>query len=336
MKHAIIIVTTVCLLVRGFSQTVTPFEPGEQGTWEDRYQYLLRTADLYEADSAIYFNLKALELARDNHNVFLYADVMARLGNNYRTQGDFVTALAYYNKVLRITDSIEDSRSSAGIFLDIGYAHKLQEHYETARDYYTKALTIFKALDDSANVALAYNRIAVAYYYQDKPEEAKRFYLRAVNIAEKSGDSQSLAQYLVNTGIVFFDQKQYRAALSFLEKSLALEKKVSDTNTRHKMFGFTGECYFELLKEATLRGTSDQVDELTLQSRRYLILAAGAAEKDNDVESAARFRKMAEDADLLNEQYYSHPYLILLIPLLVIMAFVAWKIKNDRGTRIKF
>ncbi|MES2680036.1 MAG: tetratricopeptide repeat protein [Bacteroidota bacterium] len=335
MKNLILISVAACFFTRGLSQNTPSAEPQASGNWEERYNFLLRTADLYEADSAIYFNLQALELARENNNIFLSADVMSRLGNNYRAQGNYSLALEYYDKVLRVTDSIEDSKSTAGIFLDIGYAHKLQEDYETARDYYTKGLAIYKSLDDSANVALAYNRIAVAYYYEDSLEEAKRYYLRAATIAEKTGDAQTLAQYLVNIGIVFYDQKQYRAALIFLEKSLALEKKVDDTNTRLKMFGFTGECYFELLKEATLRGTAEQVDELTLQSRRYLILATGAAEKDNDVESAARFRKMAEDADILNEQYYSNPYLILLIPLLVIMAFVVWKIKNERRARIK-
>ena len=85
-------------------------------------------------------------LGKQEKFVFLKAksNAVNVIGIVYYNQGDYVKAIEYYTKSLKIKEELEDKLGMAATFNNIGMVYYDQGNYAQAINYYTKSLKIQK------------------------------------------------------------------------------------------------------------------------------------------------------------------------------------------------
>lgn len=160
-----------------------------------------------EYDSAVYFAMKGVELARQQNyidgiaknlniaglakaytgnyeeaekllqqgleacSVKGYERSRARLTNSLGVcatlQGSYKKAIACYHDALRIQEKFNDSTQIASLYNNIGVIYTRTRNFFQAREFHRKALNMRVAMKDSAGIALSYNNISNTYFYTD-------------------------------------------------------------------------------------------------------------------------------------------------------------------------
>lgn len=184
---------------------------------------------LYEqnADSTLYYALRARQIAYRNNYEKGRADATNNLGVVFDIKGNIQLALRYYNDAYNQYVTLHDSSNIVQTLMNIGSVYHVSGRHDKAQANYDRAIALGDRIThDSITALVIYNYILL---YPQKFTSGRRTALigRAYRIAEKYRDvrlelaiDQLRATELIETG-------QREKGLAFLEetlnKTLALE-----------------------------------------------------------------------------------------------------------------
>lgn len=145
------------------------------------------------------------------------------LGVFYHIQGDYPTALRYYEHSKKLKEELNDKKGVANIQNNIGISYAMQGYYDKALAYYFNSLKLQQEIGDTLGMANTYNYLASSYLYLADYDKALKNYLQAIHIHERLRDEAGLSQEYNNIGIVYtrlgnIDKaiESYKASISFL------------------------------------------------------------------------------------------------------------------------
>ena len=165
-------------------------------------------------------------------------------------QGDFDTALIFYNKALEIFEKNGDIRKLAELRHNLGMLYTQKDENETALEEFNESISLSLKSGNIFNLGLSYLQTAYLYTRFNNFLRANEFAGKAMEICTKLNDQLSIADIYKIKGIIERELKNYRAAENYLLTSLRrnreLENNLNEAESNYEL----GILYKRIEKEA--------------------------------------------------------------------------------------
>lgn len=142
------------------------------------------------------------------------------IGNLYKTQTQYDTALEYFFQALELSEINDLNRPIASIAGNIGLVYFELEHVKRAEKFYNRALEINKRLENRHGMSINYNNLGLLHGDQGKYEQALKYHFQALEIRKDLGYTIRIANSLNNIGRIYMQQNSYEQAIDYLNRAL--------------------------------------------------------------------------------------------------------------------
>lgn len=234
-------------------------------------------------NEGIKYGTQSLELAEKSNWKNGVANANRTLGSHYITESDYPKALEYFDKAVKIFETLGNRKQIAGVFHNIGIVYKNQSNYRKALEYlqqalsineeygnknwkasnlnsiagiyieqgdyfkgieyYTKSLKINEEIGDKASISNNINNIGTTYFYQANYPKALEYFFRSLKMNEESGAKQQIASSLNNIGNVYSEQSEYTKALEYYTKAIKINEEIGNKNWKAINLNAIGTIY---------------------------------------------------------------------------------------------
>lgn len=177
---------------------------------------------------ALDFFNKSLKIAEQISDQSGIARSLNGIGFVYQNQGDYPQALEYYGKSLKIAEQIGDQSGIAKTLVDIGVIYKNQSDYPQALEYYNKSLKIAEQISNLEGISNCFHNIGVIYHIQGDYHKALEYYTKRLKIKEQTGDLTEMANTYNNMGLAYQSLEDYTGALNYFVKALKINEQNGD------------------------------------------------------------------------------------------------------------
>jgi tetratricopeptide (TPR) repeat protein len=198
--------------------------------WSRFGNVLVRIGQFDKAEEL--YNALLEQTSDENEKVFYYD----RLGHVKDNQGDYETAVSFYEKALEISQKTCPSNYFllATINKNIGWMYTKMGEHSKAFSFHVEALDIFQntVSPDHSNIIIFYDNIAATYYKAREFSIALSFYLKLLGIFQKNPPPNHfyIIQCYDSIGAVYNKMGDYSKAVSFYEKALDVVEKTLPPN----------------------------------------------------------------------------------------------------------
>jgi signal transduction histidine kinase len=265
-----------------------------------------------QSQALVYMNLALKVFAKEGENTRGVAVVYGLIGTNYFEASDrelmemnvlpsqkIKLALEYYNKSLKVSETIEDMGLVATVKRDLANLYSSIGQKDAALKSYQKSVELSKPRDDIE--AYASSLYALGNFYQKENDLGNAIVLlnQSLKIAEENRLLDIEKQSSLGLSTVYEKQKDYNKSLAYYRQYITVRDKIFDQEkekeiTRRQMqldFGIKERDY--LLKQKLTEGElKRQQQELTLKRQQ---LALSDKEKALDL---LTFQKAKADLDI--------------------------------------
>lgn len=194
-------------------------------------------------DSTQTLALQELRLAEKTGNKRWQAKALNVIGATQNLKGEYVAALASYQKALNALPQTGEKRAYAAICNNMGLVYRNLGDNPKALEFYQKDLAIQEELGDMGGIANAYNNLGTIYGDLNNQEKALEYYLKSVPWQERLGDKHGTAIVYNNIGSVYNSLRRYDQALEYFRKSLAIREDLNDQQGMAAVYGNIGLLY---------------------------------------------------------------------------------------------
>ncbi|MEO6136613.1 MAG: histidine kinase dimerization/phosphoacceptor domain -containing protein [Ginsengibacter sp.] len=194
-------------------------------------------------------------------------------GNVSIAMGDDAKALAYYDKAIVITKSMELGDMNLSDFTNSrGNALKHLKRYSEALAAYKIALSLAEKANYSNAIFSVTANLGEVNLLLGNYEEALKYQLKTIGSMEGSGDHSNLVESYIHASTIYEKLKDYPSALAFQKKARILRDSTASIESDRAMSELLTKYETEK-KEGTIES---QQKELS-QQRQTQWLTAGAA-----------------------------------------------------------
>ncbi len=176
--------------------------------------------------NALDFYLKALKIDETLNNNKGIAKHLGNIGNVYVGQGNYTKALDNYLKALKIDDGLDNKNGIATHLCNIGSIYCKQGDYPKALDYYFKAQKMFEVIGFKNDIASILGNIGSVYGYQGNYTKALDYYFKTLKITQELGNKTSTAAFLGNIGAIYSTQGDYPKAIDYYFQALEIDNEL--------------------------------------------------------------------------------------------------------------
>jgi len=199
-------------------------------------------ATTHEPDSLLArFNIA--EQAGDSISML---STLSDLAKYYDDSEKFDTAAIFYNRAIRIADSISDKARLAEMQNRLGNIHLLWGSYRKALDLYLESLLICNEINDSSGISRALNNIGVIYSDWGEKAISLDYYQRSLEVDSLLGDIEGQSKTLNNIAILFDEMGDKERALRYYYRALGLAALIEDHNMLAVASSNIGGYYLEI------------------------------------------------------------------------------------------
>lgn len=238
---------------------------------EQRVESLVKKAELVRSqnpDSALQLYLSALELAREEYEPLLLAELLYNVsdvqferrmfkeswaladeafelyskagdkegianciitrGSIRFYEGKYNLSLEYFFEALKIFEDLNDQRGTARVFNSIGTVYNVLEKDSLGIEYLKDALRIFETLEDNRGIATVCTSLGNVYFSAGDFQNTLFYNRKALHIKELSNDLEGIAISLNNIGNVYFKQEDYDSTLLFYNRAFDIYTRLND------------------------------------------------------------------------------------------------------------
>lgn len=187
---------------------------------------------------------EALELADSTTMETMQASIFLALGNAYRNQGDYNTALSFFENSLQLHRQHADSLGECKALEHINIIYQKQGQYERALDALFSVLEIKKEFGDSRDLAKTYLNIGNAYAKSGSENQAIPYYLKSKKIFQEQGDDYHFAMVLNNLGNVHSAINQSAEAELYYIESIEIKRSLDNQFGLASSLNNLGDFYY--------------------------------------------------------------------------------------------
>lgn len=159
------------------------------------------------------------------------ASIYHQLGVVKDDLGEYVEAIAYYEKCLQINRKLlpSDHLDLASTYNNLGAAYRNIGDYAKALSYYESALSIQQksSSSDDSSIIKTYNNIGNVHCSMNNHQKALEYYEQVLSIRQQSLPSNhpDLAISYSNIGNAYSGMNDNKKALSYYEKALSIRQR---------------------------------------------------------------------------------------------------------------
>ncbi|MDP1620698.1 MAG: tetratricopeptide repeat protein [Bacteroidales bacterium] len=186
-----------------------------------------------------------IEKATRNNMLLEIADGRGIMAVAYAHGGDFDNSSRLYFENLKIYEKLNEQRLVAGTLGNIGVDFVEQGNYLKALEYINKALRIGLEINDKTIITDQYNNLASIYHngIQDYPK-ALEFYSKSLEIAVKIEDFQLQGLNMLDIGHVYMKTNNHDSSFVYFIRSLEIFQKLNNRVLMADSYIALGTWYF--------------------------------------------------------------------------------------------
>lgn len=192
------------------------------------------TQSISELQSRLNNSTDSLEISQLNE----------KIGQEFFYKGEFINALEYFTKSLKIAEAMQQEYNIASCYNNISAVYMETGKFKEAEKYAIKALQLFLKLnDDNKAIANAYTSLANVYYMEIKDSLAEYNYKKAIEYRHLANDSIGLISTNKNLGALYFEMGDTIQGISYTEEALRYLTKRNKPLEWFSSFLSLGEIY---------------------------------------------------------------------------------------------
>ncbi|MBQ6985733.1 MAG: tetratricopeptide repeat protein [Oscillibacter sp.] len=165
-----------------------------------------------------------------------YAGMLHQMGYLNYYQGNYADALEWYQKALRICETVfgTDTPNTATTYNNIALVYKAQGNYDSALEWSQEALRITETMlgKDHSDTAITYSNIAGIYWVQGDYDSSLKWNQKALRIRETvfGTEHPHTARTYNNIALVYCKQRDYASSWTWFQKALRIRETVLGQN----------------------------------------------------------------------------------------------------------
>lgn len=186
-------------------------------SWEHRFT---------NADTARYYGMRALELARSAERQELEVEALHNIGVTFEAQGDYSPALKYEKEALELRKKLGDDLKMANTINNIGIIYDERGDFKDALENYFEARRIYERMGDKSKIAMTSTNIGIVFKEQEDYHKAATWYRNGLALYQDLGNKFGIAACYANLGSVYYYVPDYDSSLYYsLEATKAFEEQ---------------------------------------------------------------------------------------------------------------
>jgi CHAT domain-containing protein len=184
--------------------------------------------DLATAES---LNLKALTIARQQHQQFLEASALGNLGVFALRQQHCGEAVERFDAAAAVARNLHNRQLLQKLAGNAGWCYYKLGDFERAGDAFTQAETTAAELGVIQDQLIWLTNIGSMHYERHDFETAAKYYERALTIARSTENKSQAAVCLNNLSATALETKQYDQAEKYNNEALDLKRAIGDKSS---------------------------------------------------------------------------------------------------------
>lgn len=196
-------------------------------------------------DSAMSLYFNALDLQLDINDYFNAGVTANNLGYLAYNTGDFVLALKYYTKALRLSEAAKNKPLEITIHSNLAAYYNDLLDSSSAFVHTNKALEIRLKLKDTLGMATSYNALATMFFIKGEKAKAYDYVYKSIKLGRSINRLSGLANAYSNLSSFYLKDNKLDSSLVYAKSSYELFTKLNDLHG----IALSGKClglvYFE-------------------------------------------------------------------------------------------
>ncbi|MBK9283799.1 MAG: tetratricopeptide repeat protein [Sphingobacteriaceae bacterium] len=140
----------------------------------------------------------------------------------YESDDDFINALLFYKKGLKICSEIDDKNGSAYFLKKMASIYFDQGNINNALDYQLESLKIYEEIDNKEGIANSTNVLGIIYNNLGNEQKALEYYNKSLKTQELIGNKIGIGEAVYNLGHIYGDQGDESKEIEYYTKALKL------------------------------------------------------------------------------------------------------------------
>lgn len=166
----------------------------------------------------------------------LEAERFYETGQTYDAQGEYPSALEFYQKALQIYQNINNVFGEAECLHRIGKLHQRQGRFNQALEIYHRALSITNETDNQYLEWRILNNVGSSYLGLGQYTKALIAYKQALVVVQLLNYPQGEQAVLSNIGLVYGDLGQHNRALELYQQALVINRRIEAVSAEDELF----------------------------------------------------------------------------------------------------
>ncbi|HQQ93934.1 MAG TPA: tetratricopeptide repeat protein [Bacteroidia bacterium] len=209
-------------------------------TWND-LSWPVYSYDL--PDSAIYFSLKAIELAEKIQDTKRLSIAHRRLGIAYINLGDFKQSIRHQEISYELSEQIGFREGMRKALNNLGVIYLNNELLNKALAYFLKSIKLSEAEQDSSTLFSLYNNCGVIYMRLSDFEKSIQFYGKALQLSLHSANSDMFIDLYCNISASYRNLGQLDSSFHYLNKAEKLIGVSGNSKSKYSYYTAKGLLY---------------------------------------------------------------------------------------------
>lgn len=157
------------------------------------------------------------------------AILYGNLGLSYKKTANFDKAIYYYQKGLKLAQSLDDQYSIAIDLSNIAAVYISWKKYNEALDYFQQSYRLYEKYGYSRDITSCLSNIASSYRFLNKNDDAERFYQMALDTALEINHTYYIATAIHGLAQVSYTKGDYEECVTSEIKALKYFKKTGSS-----------------------------------------------------------------------------------------------------------
>lgn len=192
----------------------------------------------------------------------------------------FDRAFVYYQQALELARRADNKELEGRMLNNIGEIYRLNGDYATALDYYRRCIALLEPLPGHGSVSVPVANLAACYLAMGELDLAKRYALESLQQARAEQDQMIESGALQYLGTIARKEGRLDDALVLLRQSLEIYRRTRETiHTAealvelHQVHFASGNCTASITKLDEALLMAEEAGDLSLQAQVFLELA---------------------------------------------------------------
>ncbi len=153
---------------------------------------------------------------------------MIDISDVYNKQNNYQAALDNLEEARQLILKTGNQEKLSRIYNKLGGISKNQKQFVKALEYHQKSLKINQEMDFKLGMSVNYNNIGNVYLSMNEYDEATKNYLKSLEIKKEIKDNVGIGSILNNLGLISSDQKKFHKALEYHYQALEIFKELGN------------------------------------------------------------------------------------------------------------